>query len=184
MRMVSRCLHLKLARRTHLFCNPLAALAALLLVTGCDAPAEKEAEASADQVDQAIRPTGSPFPEASQVRLFVELDWSMEDQAPVFSKPDGLLLESAEREKLEQALIIGPAPEWGLACFIPHHFFRYYDENGVQVGEIEVCFCCDEVRTSSDAHLTIGEGEILDADYALLRQLVADLGEPTDVQCS
>jgi hypothetical protein len=124
----------------------------------------------------------NPFPGAVKVRLFVEKGYDP-DGVPVFNKRDGRLLNAKDLADFEGALRIEKMPEMMAACFVPHHFFRYYDESGKQVGEISVCFCCAGVEASEGAKISIGSDQILSADYSMIKALVLRLGEPTDVLC-
>ena len=130
------------------------------------------------------RPVENIFPTASTVRLFVNTDYA-KDGTAIYSKPGGLLLNAAQRAEFESALrahTISP-DETFAACFIPHHFFRYFDANGKMIGEIEVCFCCAGVEASGASNIELSDTEDLRADYTKLETLVRSLGEPTDVQC-
>ena len=134
---------------------------------------------SAAGVSQAVR---NPFPGAEEVRLFVEKEYGP-DGTPIFSKPGGRLLNSSELADFEGSLRIENAPESMAACFIPHHFFRYYDGRGEQIGEIEVCFCCAGVEASEGAKIALGSDQILSADFNKMEAIVRRLGEPTEVLC-
>lgn len=79
--------------------------------------------------------------------------------------------------------MITAAPDALDACFIPHHFFRYYDSGGKKVGEVAVCFCCEGLLTSGSKALETEDRAMVGADYPRLKALVAELGEPTDVFC-
>ncbi|HEV7287833.1 hypothetical protein [Sphingomonas sp.] len=94
-----------------------------------------------------------------------------------------MLLNTAQRKAFENSLKIIAAPEYEAACFIPHHYFRYYDASGKEVGDVAVCFCCDGVAASGSNVLKPSSGAILSADYRKVKALVAALGEPTDVLC-
>ena len=124
----------------------------------------------------------NPFPGAKEVRLFVEKGYGP-NGTPILSRPEGRLLSASELADFEGALRIEKAPEAMAACFIPHHFFRYYDERGRQIGEINICFCCSGVEASKGAKISVGPDQILAADYKKLEALVLRLGEPTDVLC-
>ena len=74
-------------------------------------------------------------------------------------------------------------------CFIPHHFFRYYDDVGTLVAEIRVCFCC----SGADAFPALFpfEGGVflhpysnsLNYDRERLGALIRSWGLPSDVWC-
>jgi len=69
------------------------------------------------------------------------------------------------------------------ACFIPHHFFRYFDDSGKLVGELALCFCCAGVQQSEGSSVRLSEDQMLVADFRKLESFVASLGERTDVLC-
>ncbi|MCB2044890.1 MAG: hypothetical protein H6915_01810 [Novosphingobium sp.] len=129
----------------------------------------------------------NPFPDAAEVRLFVE-SGEYRNQEAVFTNPDGQSMTKEQRKVLENAISVKRIePDQAFAaCFIPHHFFRYYDAVGKQLGEISVCFCCAGVRIDSSdrsAKFEIDEDHYLAADYAGLETLVKSMGEPTDIEC-
>ena len=124
----------------------------------------------------------NPFPGTKEVRLFVEIRHGPDGKRK-FGKAEGHLLNANELAGFEGSLRIQKAPEAMDACFIPHHFFRYYDERGRQIGEIKICFCCEGVQASKGAKISVGSNQILTADYKKLKALVRRLGEPTDGLC-
>ncbi len=166
----------------------LVALMMVVAVSGCNRAnperdaAQRETATAAPKPAAPDRTVKNPYPTASEVRLFVEIDYT-KDGKMVFNKPEGRLLSANEQTQFERALVVTKAPEEVAACFIPHHFFRYYDRQGKQVGEVEVCFCCTGVRASGASDIAIGFNQILSADFGQLKKLVHALGEPTDVQC-
>jgi hypothetical protein len=72
---------------------------------------------------------------------------------------------------------------WVASCFIPHHFFRYYDHSGRQIGEISVCFCCAGIEMEPSASLHLRPKQRFEVDYGKLKLLVSSWGERTDIQC-
>lgn len=146
----------------------------VLLTTSCDKPLEETAT-----LDRQVE---NPFPNATEVRLFVEVNYSDSGQA-ILNNPNGVALSVPQRDEFENALSITAAPDDMYMCFIPHHFFRYYAANGEEIGEVEVCFCCEGVTVSGSENLRPMQGEIVGADYATIQRLVAAVGEPTDVFC-
>lgn len=130
------------------------------------------------------QPVSDAFPTAREVRLFVETGQTPRGM-PIFTKASGLLLNNAQRDKFEDLLYvheISPDEEF-TACFIPHHFFRYYDNTGKQIGEISVCFCCSGVSVSGPSNVRLTDDNDLRANYPALERFVASLGEPIDVGC-
>jgi hypothetical protein len=120
-----------------------------------------------------------PYPQAKRVELFV---------ATSQGAPEGSTLK-AYRLSSEQQRLVRKSLRWervgevatDTACFVPHHFFRFYDGEAKMVGELAVCFCCDEMRTTpmvpERAH------HDLVADYDLLRGVVRAVGARTDIDC-
>tara|TARA_R110002051_G_scaffold84327_1_gene149630 strand:+ start:341 stop:919 length:579 start_codon:yes stop_codon:yes gene_type:complete len=129
-----------------------------------------------------------PYPEAKMVRLFVETDGPSSDGG--WLEPQGRLLSVAQRAAFEATLSKrssrGGAAD---ACFVPHHFFRYYDDVGTLVAEIRVCFCC----SGADAWPALFpfEGGLflhpftntLNYDRERLGALIRSWGLPSDVWC-
>lgn len=161
----------------------------VLLLAGCEsrntgAAGQTSSTASREYAKRNVeRVVSNPFPKAPELRLFVETDLDEKSGRPIFHRKDGLALTPAQRKTFEDSLRIEAAPEEMAACFIPHHFFRYFDAKGKQIGEVSVCFCCEGVSASGSDQLETANGEILGANYADLKSLVASLGEPTDVPC-
>ncbi len=130
------------------------------------------------------KPFRNPFPSASDVRLFVNTDYDDKGE-PIYSKPKGRILTASQRAELESLIAvytISPDDVF-TACFIPHHFFRYFDKAGNLVGEVAVCFCCTGVQQSEGSSVRLAEDQMLGADFGKLQSFVASLGERTDVQC-
>jgi hypothetical protein len=164
-------------------------LITLLLLGGCNQKAPSAQKPSSQASEQPVfvstpdQPVRNPFPTATEVRLFVDNEYK--GDKPSFSKPNGLKLTKSQRENLESQLhvfVVDPN-EPVIGCFIPHHFFRYYDNGGAQIGELEVCFCCAGVRVSGAHNIAIGPNSDLGANYLGLEKLVASLGERTDIDC-
>ena len=132
-----------------------------------------------------------PYPEAVSVRLFVENDQPEGDpQYGVFVEPEGRVLTSAQRTEFEGSLSKASTRNRAVAaCFIPHHFLRYYDASGKQVGEIAVCFCCSGAVAIPELFKHEGGGFLhpydnhLAYDRARLKALIESLGLPSDVWC-
>jgi hypothetical protein len=92
----------------------------------------------------------TPYLEAVSVRLFVRGDF---DGAEDYIESEGRLLSGAQRKALEGALTIvsyDRPPDAAAACFVPHHFIRYFDRLGKQIGEIAICLCCHGARATPD----------------------------------
>ena len=131
--------------------------------------------------DQPIR---NPFPGAREVRLFVATGQDDKDE-PIYSKRAGLALSPVQRAKLESLIsvhTISPDEMFAM-CFMPHHFFRYFDKAGKPVGEIAVCFCCTGVGQSGASNIRLTTSQMLSANFGELKSFVHSLGERTDVQC-
>jgi hypothetical protein len=159
----------------------------IALLAGCEAKRDMPAvEAIASQSAPRGMPSDLPvrnaFSQASQVRLFVNTSYDS-DGMPAYSEPKGRALSGAQRKAFEATLQIDPIPDELAACFIPHHFFRYYDSQGKEIGQISVCFCCNGAQVSGASGIAIGPDQWLSADYDKLEQFVKSLDLPTDVQC-
>jgi hypothetical protein len=139
------------------------------------------AAACSPQSDQA-RSVGDPYPNASEVRLFVETGYDDEGE-PILASAKGRTLTEGERRAFEGTLRIEPAPDEVTACFIPHHFFAYFDARGRKIGEIAVCFCCAGVSATPSGAISLDSDEMLSADYAALETLVKGMDQPTQVAC-
>ena len=168
----------------------LIALAAVLAIANLawfalSRPAGEKPIAAKEKAVAAVsdRPLRNPFPTAREVRLFVESGYGTDK--PIYSKPKGRLLTPAQRSEFESLIKVHTiaSDEAFAACFIPHHFFRYFDKSGKLVGELQVCFCCAGVKRSEDSPIRLAEGEMLSADFGRLNAFVASLGERTDVDC-
>ncbi len=161
-----------------------AALLALILFTGagCDQSAEVR-KSEQPSSSSEVRKIKDPFPNASEVRLFVQVDYQKESGEPIFNKENGIVLSDSNRLRFEDALRFVDMPDEMAMCFVPHHFFRYFDDKGRQVGEVAVCFCCAGTAASGSDRLEPKPDEILDADMKALETLVLDLGESTKVLC-
>lgn len=165
---------------------PIVALA--LAATGCerkvDAVTQPDPSNAATPFATPFkdRRVTNPFPQATQLRLFVEVGYTKAGK-PILSKAQGIPLNATQRKVFEDSLRVTAAPEYDVMCFIPHHFFRYYDANGKLLGNVSVCFCCDGVAASGSKTLEPPSGATLSANYQQLKKLVAELGEPTDILC-
>lgn len=170
-----------------------------LLLCGCGDPANQApsvTHAGADFTEpyppEAVEISRTPvetYPSATEVRLFVQ-DGRDADGKGLYSDPDGRLLTPAERRAIESAIKTahyGSGARSVAACFIPHHFFRYYDAQGRQVGEMAVCFCCAGIRASPSIPLSEGpsgtETSELTFDYTALKAAVEAMGVRTDIEC-
>lgn len=129
------------------------------------------------------KPFRDPYPGATEVRLFIEARDGRGE--PALVNPAGRVLTEKQRVEFESLIAIHTiSPEdMFAACFIPHHFFRYFDGEGKLVGEIEVCFCCAGVQQSEGSKVRLSEGQTLLADFPRLESFVTSLGERTDVGC-
>lgn len=165
----------------------------LALALGLAACNKQQPTAVPDRKQGYVRETPvHPFPEAASVRLLVETGYDEKAKAQIYRDPHGRLLTSGQREQYEALLMVQTPVNLAAddsfflmtSCFIPHHFFRYFDKAGRQIGEISVCFCCSGVEMTPDASLALKEGQRFEANYAKLKALVQSWGEPTNVECS
>lgn len=171
----------------------------LSIITGC---LTISACGQISTVEQGAFPDPSPkyllwttqaeaYPAAVEVRLVVDND-VFDKNYRVIERPATVrVLSAKERRDFGRALlrqrVIGPAPDGDLqpdapACFVPHHFFRYYDRAGLQVGEVAVCFCCYQARAAPE----IIEGDRrtwFAVNVSDVKALVRGMGLPTQQQC-
>ena len=170
---------------------------AALVVCACDRTQSEVGAGQAEAVlTQTLRPDAgrtllrtapvAPYPEAASVRLFVRGDF---DSADEYVEAKGRLLSAAQRGALEGALRVvsyDRPPAAVAACFVPHHFIRYFDRQGRQIGEVAVCLCCHGARAAPDVAGPAPEGvgdHHLDFDETAFRQIITEMGLPTDINC-
>ena len=128
----------------------------------------------------------TPWPEAASVRLFVRGDY---DGGEDYVEAEGRLLSAAQRKALEQTLKIvsyNRPPNSVAACFVPHHFIRYFDRRGQQIGEIAICLCCHGAQATPGVVGPVPKGvghHYLDFDEPAFRRVITGLGLPTDINC-
>ncbi|MBA2936404.1 hypothetical protein HZF05_20165 [Sphingomonas sp. CGMCC 1.13654] len=126
------------------------------------------------------------FPAATEARLFVDTGRTDAHFHPVLTPKDGHALTAGQRKILESALVWNDnyGKEDVAACFMPHHFFRYFDAQHRKVGEIAVCFCCGGVEVDKGDGTAIYPETRLNAHYDRLKALIHGMGERTDIECS
>jgi hypothetical protein len=126
--------------------------------------------------------------DAVEVRLFVE---GLPFREPartqeLINDVDGVRLTKAQRDILEGSLhryrLLPSEFDDYPACFIPHHFFRYYDRQGNQLADLQICYCCRQVRLNSWGYRWI-QGEILQFDFDEVAEMLKTMDVPTDVNC-
>lgn len=130
-----------------------------------------------------------PFPEAAEVRLFVATGMKNNGDL-IFKSKTGRVLTPEQRRQFESLLFVQtpvnlpPDSDYYAVtgCFDPHHFLRYYDASGRQIGQIAVCFCCDGT-SMSPSQLRLREDQHFEADYPKLQALIGSWGEPNDIEC-
>lgn len=129
-------------------------------------------------------------PEAVEVRLFVE-GRSQDNPARVaelMKDGDGILLTAKQRARLDRSVFRYRMTRREFennaiaGYFIPHHFFRYYDTAGKQVGELAVCYCCRGVDVTP-AGWSLGDDEEWEFDYAGIEQMLKEMNVPVDIDC-
>lgn len=130
-----------------------------------------------------------PWPEAVSVRLFVEAEERTSDGDRAYVRPQGQRLSAAQRAEFERNLRLisfDKAPDAAMACFVPHHFLRYYDASGEQIGELSICFCCAEVQAKGKpTTAAMPEGATYQEIVFLngLKSAIANLGYSTEIGC-
>lgn len=143
-----------------------------------DRVAQATSSAATDTPDEPVK---NSFANAVSVRLFVK-KWNIKE-GNKYTHPLGILLGEDQRKKLGASLIITTMPDEMPSCFVPHHFFRYYDARGKQIGELSVCFCCAGVGADGESNISLEKGRMLSANWPRIEALVRELGERTDVNC-
>lgn len=166
-----------------------------VLAAGCgnrssETPDARNAATAAQEVQPRVlvsRTPVRPYPDAVTVRLFVQGGRNADGGAR-FVEPAGRLLTDGQRRSIEAT--VSNASYTGnndtAACFIPHHFVRYYDAAGAQVGEIAICFCCAGVSASPDVlgpRAAGAEYNLLEFDFDALKAIIQGMGLRTDFDC-
>lgn len=129
--------------------------------------------------------TVSPYPEAAHVELYAMERTYDDDFEEVSRKEWTHRLTSSERISVEATFLrtlYDQPPDEIAACCVPHHFFRYYDRDGKQLGEVSVCFCCSCIGYGRDLGFRKNEEE--EFKYQELMALIAKMGVPTDIDCA
>ena len=162
-------------------------LACPALLSGCEAKhSGPDAGAATSQATPIVVPNYFPvvgaFPDATEVRLFVETA-NPPNGKRVFAEPKGRVLTGDQRKAFETTLRIEPIPDMVAACFVPHHFFAYYDAKGRKLGEISICFCCSGAGVKGESGITMQKNQWLGANFDELRKFIRSLDLPTNVQC-
>ena len=118
------------------------------------------------------------FPEATYVQLYYSKNLSGNLTA-------GPRLNAAQISMLKKSVYIRqPDPDESFpACFIPHHFFRFFNASGQQISEVQVCFCCGGFYVSGAGKLNVEDYEIFDGKLGRIEGLVRELGVATDINC-
>ncbi len=165
-----------------------------LLLAGCTGISDDEnvPDANPSIVDEGptsiIETRIVPYPDAATVKLFVQ-DGPLENGQFGMSNPQGTRLTPRQRSELASAFskleVRGTIPDdFGVVadCFIPHHFFRYFDRDGNAIGEIAVCFCCGGEQ-ASPALVREDERTLFRSDLGKIQRLVETMSLPVDVNC-
>jgi hypothetical protein len=131
-----------------------------------------------------------PWPEANEVRLVVA-DLSFEEQAKTgawTSRPEGVVLTPRQRAIVDESVHLyrmtkKEADHRAYAgCFIPHHFFRYFDKSGRQIGELQICYCCQGIAMEP----ALRPSDIYDEwqfDFPKVERMLHEMGVSTDINC-
>jgi hypothetical protein len=126
------------------------------------------------------------FPDGETVQLYYDVSdlppQQSDDRTHGYPVRAGPRLNADQRQRLEAAVSYRPIePNEAFAgCFIPHHFFKYFDSSGKETGSVSVCFCCGGARLSSDSP---GSGSTEEIDYDEIQAIVTELGISTDLGC-
>lgn len=168
----------------------LALLAALTLAACSEVEEKADQVAAVDQgPTQIIRTALTPWPEATEVRMFVQDQPLSDDGQYGMSRPQGVALSDRQRgdlasamSKVERRGAIERDEALQAACFIPHHFFRYFDASGKQIGEIAVCYCCGNAEATPALVNDVARTSF-EADLDKIDDIIVELGFPVDVNC-
>lgn len=128
----------------------------------------------------------SIWPEAATVRLFVEDIPFDKPGRPDhgMSNPAGVVLTKTQQSLVSNAVTRKTYTDYPAvaACFIPHHFFRFYDARGRQLGELQVCYCCGGIRLNGSPH-GLANKQVWGFDYDGVKEMMAKMGISSEVQC-
>lgn len=127
------------------------------------------------------------WPEAASVRLFVE-DIPYDEIGPNgngMSNPAGVKLTKTQQALVSNAMTRKTYTDERaiVGCFIPHHFFRFYDVGGKQIGELQVCYCCGGVALRP-ARYGLADKQYWGFDYDGVAKMMAEMGISSQVQCT
>ena len=120
----------------------------------------------------------NPYPEAVRVELLAK---GFQRNAEKKPREWRHRLTQNERKAFE-ATLIHTADDHSLAeaaCCVPHHFFRYFDAQDRQIGEVAVCLCCACVNFDRDSFNMNDPNGF----SAALSPLIESMGVPTDIDC-
>ena len=161
----------------------------LSLATGSSASDEEFVASPPSKPSLGAAPV-RPWPHASEVRLFVA-DLSYDEQKRTgnwTSRPEGIRLTAAQRAIIDESVFLHrlTKQEWSkrvyTACFVPHHFFRYYDRSGRQLGEIQICYCCQGIDTAPALRATDAYDE-WQFDFERVHKMLEGMNIPTNINC-
>ena len=159
----------------------IAVTVAALMLWSCDAPQEPYSRHIPDPPGTVYTPFTRPFANTAYVTLNV---WDLH----LDRLRDSRRLNDAQSRRFESALRyvhIPPDAEHVVAgCFVPHHFFRYYDAQDRLLGEVAVCFCCLGVAAYNAPPDNSRVSEVpMDADYNVIAKIVKEVGEEPEMGC-
>jgi hypothetical protein len=128
----------------------------------------------------------SPYPNATSVNLLIHDLQPDHGSGGRSSNPLGTILTKVQRAEFDQSVrkitLLNDGSVAAVACFDPHHFFRYYDATGQKIGEISVCFCCGNSRFDPVLRKR-ADKQWIDVDIDMAERFVKKLGLPTDMHC-
>lgn len=162
-------------------------IASVLCLSACGPPADpSEAKPNATERMREVSEVRavSLFPEASEVRMFVNRDVVSFDDAGEPSNgtyPEhGILLTEVEAATLRAAVRDVPPPDAIAACCVPRHAFVFYDASGARLGVLDVCFECICANIRDGARLDRPRDvRWLEWDEAAIAAIVTAHGERT-----
>jgi hypothetical protein len=95
----------------------------------------------------------------------------------------GVTLTVEQREIIENNIAIEPIESEieRDACFIPHHFIKYY-KSDKQIGEVAICFCCEGVEIAGESY----DNAKFYIEFKLynIEKLLKTMDIPTNIDCN
>jgi hypothetical protein len=94
---------------------------------------------------------------------------------PTRQPTEGIALRKDQEMRIREALFRERPPYPMAACFYPHHSLLLFNESGDAIGDIDICFQCNQ-------HASSAEGLAKFIDLAVIAQIMEELGFPIIVE--